>query len=173
LYSISTIVLLAANIRAMVFGNLHHYSFIVSTLRAQLARGVCMKAQKRRLNGASLATQGQHVLRLDDEVLSASRADEADEYAVCRESSRDLWECKDDGRRLRCLEADGNPVVRALACLARVGRAPEKIEDGTHGFSDVTGRQIPQERLEMVPDAICTLDEEQAFERADEPGRLQ
>lgn len=132
-----------------------------------------MKAQKRRLNGASLATQDQHVLGLDDEVLSASRADEADEYEACRESSRDLRECEDHGRRLTCLEADGNPMVRALACLARVGRALEKVEDGTYGFSDVTGRQIPHERLATLTTAICTLDDEEAFERADEPGRLQ
>jgi DnaK suppressor protein len=132
-----------------------------------------MKGQKRRLNAASLRRHRQHVLRPGEEVLSAARTHEADEYEVWRESSRDPWECEDDGRRLRCLEADGNPVVRSLACLARVDHAPEKIQEGTYEFSDVTGRQIPQERLEMVPDAICTLDEEQAFERADEPGRLQ
>jgi DnaK suppressor protein len=64
-------------------------------------------------------------------------------------------------------------VARAFACLARLDRAPERIQEGTYGFSDVNGRQILQERLEMVPDAICTLDEEQTFECAGDPGRLQ
>jgi len=158
---------------AMVFGNLRHYSFIVSTVRPQLARGVCMKEQRRRLNSACLARLRQHVPSLGDEFLSAAPAHEADECEVWRESSRDPWEWEDEGRRLTCLRADGNRVARAFACLARLDRAPERIQEGTYGFSDVNGRQILQERLEMVPDAICTLDEEQTFECAGDPGRLQ
>src|SRR6201993_2592867 len=134
----------------MVFGNLRNYSFLVSTVRPQLARGVCMKEQRRRLNSACLARQRQHVLSLDEQVLSAARAHEADEYEVWRESPRDPWDCEDDMRRLTCFRADGNRVARAFACLARVGRAPETIQEGTYGFSDVSGRQFLQERLEMV-----------------------
>ena len=132
-----------------------------------------MKEQRRRLNSACLARQRQHVLSLDEEVLSAARAHEPDECEVWRESSRDPWECEDDGRRPTCLRADGNRVARAFACLAHVDRAPETIQEGTYGFSDVSGHQIPQDRLEMEPDAICTLNEEPAFECTGEPGRLQ
>jgi RNA polymerase-binding transcription factor DksA len=132
-----------------------------------------MKEQRRRLNSACLARPRQHVPSLGDEFLSAAPAHEADECEVWQESSRDPWEWEDDGRRLTCLRADGNRVARAFACLARLDRAPETIQEGTYGFSDVNGRQILQERLEMVPDAICTLDEEQTFECAGDPGRLQ
>jgi hypothetical protein len=37
------------------------------------------------------------------------------------------------------------------------------IED-SYGVSDVSGRPIPQMRLEAIPEAICRLEEEQAFE---------
>jgi RNA polymerase-binding transcription factor DksA len=41
-----------------------------------------------------------------------------------------------------------------------IERALAKIEDGTYGVSDVTGRPIPMDRLCAVPEAICTLAEE-------------
>ncbi len=43
-------------------------------------------------------------------------------------------------------------------------RALKKIEEGTYGSSDVSGHLIPRERLEAVPEAICTLAEEKAQE---------
>ena len=101
-----------------------------------------MKAHRRTLNPASLVRRRQHVLRLGGEALSSAPAHEADESEAWRESSRDPWECEVDRRRLACLEGDGNRVVRAFACLARVDRTPEKIEEGTFGFSDVGDRQI-------------------------------
>ena len=132
-----------------------------------------MKGEKRRLKAPSLARQRQHVLRLGEEVLSAAHAHEADECEVWLKSSRGPWECEDDGRRLAFLEADGNRMIHAFACLAPVEDAPEKIPEGIYELSDVSGHQIPQDRLEMEPDAICTLNEEPAFECTGKPGRLQ
>jgi len=131
-----------------------------------------MKAQRRRPNSGCLARPRQHVPSLGDELLSPARAHEADECEDWLESSRDPWECEDDGRRRACLRGDGNRVGRAFACLARVDRAPARLQERTYGFSDLSGRQIPKERPEIVLDAICTLDEEDALERADEPERL-
>jgi len=48
----------------------------------------------------------------------------------------------------------------------------EKIEEGTYGLSDVSGKPIPRQRLEAVPAAICTLDEEQRFELRVKHGRV-
>jgi RNA polymerase-binding transcription factor DksA len=132
-----------------------------------------MKEHKRRPKTVSHAGRDQHVLRLGEEVPSAARAHEADECEVWRESGRDPWEYEDDGRRLACLEASGNRMVHTFACLELPDRAPEKIGEGTYGFSDMRDHQSPQERLEMLPDETCTLDEEQTFERPASPGRLQ
>jgi DnaK suppressor protein len=48
--------------------------------------------------------------------------------------------------------------------LERVNRALKKIEEGTYGLSDRSGKPIPRERLEAVPEALYTLSEEQALE---------
>jgi DnaK suppressor protein len=45
-----------------------------------------------------------------------------------------------------------------------VDRALRKIEEGTYGLSDRSGKPIPRERLEAVPDALYTLSEEQVLE---------
>jgi DnaK suppressor protein len=57
-------------------------------------------------------------------------------------------------------------VARDVQRLVRVERALSKIEEGTYGYSDVSGKRIPDERLEAVPDAISTVAEQEASERA-------
>jgi DnaK suppressor protein len=41
-----------------------------------------------------------------------------------------------------------------------------KVEEGTYGLSDLSGKAIARERLEAIPEAICTLDEEGELERS-------
>ncbi len=48
--------------------------------------------------------------------------------------------------------------------LSNIARALEKIELGTYGLSDVSGKPIPQARLEAMPEAVTTLDEAAANE---------
>ena len=43
--------------------------------------------------------------------------------------------------------------------LAQVKRALERIERGTYGLSEVSGKPIPIERLEAVPFATTLVDE--------------
>ena len=51
--------------------------------------------------------------------------------------------------------------------LHAIERALQKIEDGTYGLSDQSGKPIPRARLEATPEAILTIDEE----REQESGR--
>ena len=44
--------------------------------------------------------------------------------------------------------------------LARIERALQRIEEGTYGTSEVSGRPIPIERLEAVPYATTLVDEQ-------------
>jgi len=48
--------------------------------------------------------------------------------------------------------------------LRNVDRALEKIAEKTYGLSDESGKPIPKQRLEKVPEAICTVEEESARE---------
>jgi DnaK suppressor protein len=47
--------------------------------------------------------------------------------------------------------------------LKYVDRALQKIEEGTYGLSDDSGDPIPRGRLEAVPEAIRTVEEQERF----------
>ncbi len=53
--------------------------------------------------------------------------------------------------------------------LKDVDRALQKIEEGTYGLSDVSGEPIPKGRLEAMPEAVRTVEEQQRFERERRP----
>jgi DnaK suppressor protein len=50
--------------------------------------------------------------------------------------------------------------------LQYVERALQKIEEGTYGLSDDSGEPIPTGRLEAVPEAIRTVEEQQQSREA-------
>jgi RNA polymerase-binding transcription factor DksA len=57
----------------------------------------------------------------------------------------------------REVEIDENAVDRKE--LAQVERALQRIDQGTYGVSEVSGKPIPIERLEAVPHATTLVDE--------------
>ena len=48
--------------------------------------------------------------------------------------------------------------------LAAVERAEQRLAEGTYGLSVKSGKPIPDERLEAIPTAELTVDEEQSQE---------
>src|SRR3712207_6898461 len=50
--------------------------------------------------------------------------------------------------------------------LRYVERALQKIEEGTYGLSDDSGQPIPRGRLEAVPEAIRTVEEQERSREA-------
>ena len=112
-----------------------------------------------RIDPEFIDTQRQYLLRLREGLRSAAHASESEETNV--RSDGDMpREYEDDAQKLAALELDGRLVVRDVERLARVDRALQKIAEGSYGMSDVSGRPIPRERLEAIPEAICTLAEE-------------
>src|SRR6266446_971327 len=65
----------------------------------------------------------------------------------------------DDATRLNDLEveADENEVDRVT--LAQINRALGRIDDGTYGVSEFSGKPIPKARLEAVPYATTLVEE--------------
>lgn len=49
--------------------------------------------------------------------------------------------------------------------LKHIDRALEKIEDGTYGICDITGKEIPYARLEAIPYATMTVDAQDKLEK--------
>jgi DnaK suppressor protein len=50
--------------------------------------------------------------------------------------------------------------------LGHVERALQKIDEGTYGLSDDSGEPIPRGRLEAVPEAIRTVEEQERSREA-------
>lgn len=123
-----------------------------------------MSTKSSRLDPAFIEKQRQSLTKLRAELSSAVKNEEAEEAGV-KEESTGSREYEDDAQKLATLELDGALRVRDLERRGRIDRALKKIEEGTYGFSDMSGQPIPRERLEVVPESIYTLSEEESLEK--------
>jgi DnaK suppressor protein len=117
-----------------------------------------------------IAKQKERLQSLREELLRITRAAEEDERTRT-EQDADFTE-HDSGDMSRDIfdrEIDATIVEQVEQRLAIVERALQKIEEGTYGLSDVSGEPIPRGRLEAVPEAIRTVEEQQRFERERHP----
>jgi DnaK suppressor protein len=62
-------------------------------------------------------------------------------------------------------ERDEGLAERLEEELDAIGRAEQRVEEGTYGVSVESGEPIPDERLELVPWAERTAEEQERFER--------
>lgn len=120
-----------------------------------------MRAENSELDAGFVEKQRERLLRLRATLLAAVQSAESDETDIKDQRVDGALEFEDDAQGLDALERDGNLVVRETARLERVDRALKKIEEGSYGLSDRSGKAIPRARLEAVPEALCTLNEEQ------------
>lgn len=123
-----------------------------------------MKSQKPELDAAFVEKQRHRLLQLRAALVTAAQSAESAEADVKAQRVSDAAESEDDAQALDTLEREGNLVVREVERLERVDRALKKIEEGTYGLSDRSGKAIPRERLEAVPEALYTLNEERIVE---------
>lgn len=124
-----------------------------------------MNRKTPRFDEVFLANKRRRLLELRDQLRKTADTDQAEEAAIQDESGSQAREYEDDAQRLAMLETEGNLASRDIDRLARVERALNKIDEGTYGFSDVSGQPIPEARLEAMPDAINTVQEQGANER--------
>ena len=125
-----------------------------------------MPTRKSGFDAQFVEQQRQALLSLRATLVAAASGAEADEQQMNEQSDAGAVEFEDDSQRLDTLERDGALVAREVDRLDRVDRALEKIQDGTYGLSDISGEPIARERLQAVPDALYTLEEERSRERA-------
>jgi RNA polymerase-binding transcription factor len=71
----------------------------------------------------------------------------------------------DEGSELFEQERDAGLVVRLREELAAVKRAEARLAAGEYGISIESGEPIPDERLEAVPTAERTMEEQTRYER--------
>ncbi len=111
-----------------------------------------------------LERQRRQLLALRAELLRTREAQVAEEKDIDSASSGRAREDEEDAQSRAIRELDDNLAGRATERLADVERALQKIDEGTYGVSDASGSPIPLERLEVVPEAIYTLAEQQSRE---------
>jgi DnaK suppressor protein len=71
----------------------------------------------------------------------------------------------DEGSELFEQERDAGIAVRLREELAAVARAEARLAEGTYGVSIESGAPIPDDRLEAVPTAERTVEEQARYER--------
>lgn len=54
---------------------------------------------------------------------------------------------------------------REFEILRQIERALDKINENTYGICDVTGDEIPQKRLEVIPYATMTIEAQERYEK--------
>ena len=85
---------------------------------------------------------------------------DSEEDAPSELSHNDGNNSADEATNLFDRERDGAATDNMNRILAKIDRALEKIEDGTYGLSDIDGSPIPMARLEALPYALTTVDQE-------------
>jgi DnaK suppressor protein len=77
----------------------------------------------------------------------------------------DQDEAADQASELYANELDEGLADDLRETLAAVERAEARLAEGTYGLSVESGQPIPDERLEAIPTAERTADEQQRYER--------
>ena len=114
--------------------------------------------------------QRQRLIDLRDELTRLR--DGLDEDEVELEGGGDDFSETDSGDMSQSIfdrEMDASVGEGIERRLGEVGRALQKIEEGTYGVCDDTGEEIPKGRLEAVPEAVRTVEAQQRFERERRP----
>jgi DnaK suppressor protein len=114
--------------------------------------------------------QRQRLIDLRDELTRLR--DGLDEDEVELEGGGDDFSETDSGDMSQSIfdrEMDASVGEGVERRLREVARALQKIEEGSYGVCDDTGEEIPRGRLEVVPEAIRTVEAQQRFERERRP----
>jgi DnaK suppressor protein len=122
------------------------------------------------LDNKFIEKQKDRLVDLKEELLRVRRGMEEDERSRS-EQEGDFTEhdSGDMSREIFNREMDASIGEQVERRLEDIDRALQKIEEGTYGLSDVSGDPIPQGRLEAMPEAVRTVEEQQRFERERRP----
>ena len=124
-----------------------------------------MNSNSTRLTTSFLEQKRRQLTALRAALKRALDSQAKEETAIEQESS-EAHEYEEEAQKLAMIELDQNLARRTASRLTHVDRALQKIDEGTYGLSDASGESIPIERLDAVPEAIYTLEEQQARDPA-------
>jgi DnaK suppressor protein len=119
-----------------------------------------MSEQQGELSEAFIAQQRKRLEALRRELLGGEENTIADGRRAQEQHGEEAEEFEDEAQGMA-----QNEVNQALHDVndQRAGdieRALQKIDEGTYGLSDASGLPIPKARLEVMPEAIFTVEEQ-------------
>ncbi|WP_250490538.1 TraR/DksA family transcriptional regulator [Caballeronia sp. INML2] len=123
-----------------------------------------MANQQSGLSDDFIATQRERLLTLKRELLGNEEGGIAAERRLQEERGSEAEEYEDDAQRM---EQDiTNQALRDVndRRIGDIQRALQKIAEGTYGLSDESGVPIPKARLDAMPEAILTVEEQEKRE---------
>src|SRR3978361_1193876 len=123
-----------------------------------------MSEQQGKLSDEFIARQRQRLEALRRQLLGAEENTIANQRTAEEEHGDEAEEFEDEAQGMA-----QNEVNQALhdvndQRISDIGRALEKIDEGTYGLSDASGEPMPKARLESVPEAILTGAEQSSRE---------
>jgi DnaK suppressor protein len=114
-------------------------------------------------------SQRERLLGLRDELVRIKEGVTDDERDLGEAEGDTQLDSGDLSQDMFTREMDASIEEQIQRRLREVDRALQKIEEGTYGLSDVSGESIPRGRLQAVPEAIRTVEEQQRFEQERRP----
>ena len=120
-----------------------------------------MRKQKAAGDPAFLNQQRKRLTAMRSQLLGTGTSRNAERAPKTREAK----EIEDDAQALAQNGVDENVDAVEGQHLRAIDRALAKIDEGTYGLSDLSGDPIPKARLEAMPEAALTIQEEEAREK--------
>jgi DnaK suppressor protein len=114
-------------------------------------------------------SQRKRLVGLRDELLRIKEGMADDERNLGEAEGDTQFDSGDLSQDMFTREMDASIGEQVQRRLGAVDRALQKLEEGTYGLSDESGETIPRGRLEAVPEAIRTVQEQQRFEQERRP----
>lgn len=112
------------------------------------------------LEPAFLAGQRARLLALRTDLARAEARDAGEERQVAAAAQGHADETEDRAQDLTLSDSDRILAGQLGRQRVAIERALAKLDDGTYGFSDVSGLPIPVARLQALPQATRTISEE-------------
>ena len=125
--------------------------------------------QNDELDQQFVESQRERLLGLREELVRIKEGVADDERDLGEAEGDTTLDSGDLSQDMFTREMDASIGEQVERRLGEVDRALRKIEESTYGLSDESGEPIPRGRLEAVPEAIRTVEEQQRFEQGRRP----
>jgi DnaK suppressor protein len=116
------------------------------------------------LDKAFIEGQKKRLVDLRSELIKVADLSASEEEVLQYEAGGEAHDDADSAERMAIQENDEAQFNLNLKRLAQVEHALLKIDQGTYGYSEKSGKPIPRARLIEIPETVLTVEEAQQEE---------